>query len=279
VFVLEKEMKDKDVVWKFTQPAELKDRTADLQQVTKVLRAMRELNADKLINDKPTKDQLDHLGLLKPEYTVDVVVKKDDKTTDHVYSFAGLNEAKDGRYAKQGERDMVFLVQPEIVNVLQGDLVPKTVFSFDPAKVKSMKLVGWKTEDKPATTLDLTRKEGAPLTWIGKIEEGGEADIDSVKAQSLAVLLGRLSAERFLVFKNGPKPEYKLDEKDGALRVEIVLDGEKIPLSITFGGPGGDAKGVIAQASTLPGDVFVAPAEPFTKLVAEGVKYFAKDAK
>src|SRR5439155_1512589 len=80
-------------------------------------------------------------GLKAPTLRATVTVKtKDDKPEDHVYTFGKETEDKNGRYAKQGERDVVFLVRPTTISALQSELLDSTVLQFDPAKVKSIKL-------------------------------------------------------------------------------------------------------------------------------------------
>jgi hypothetical protein len=55
--------------------------------------------------------------------------------------------------------------------------------------------------------------------------------------------------------KATPKPEQGLDVDQGALAVEITVEGEKEPLRLTVGKADGD-KGYFAVSDRLKGDVF-----------------------
>jgi hypothetical protein len=275
-----KDPKDKPF-WKLTQPADLKDRTAEDRKINTIIQTVMELNNDKPVSEKASEADLDKYGLRTPEFKVVVTTKTGDKTEDHVYLFGSLNEAKTGRYAKLGERDLIFEVRPEVVNKFQGDLVPHTVFAFDSIKVKSVKLIGWKEGDKPPVTLELSRKPNEPATWLGKTD-AGDITVDSLKVEDLVRYVSTLQTDRFLSFKNGPKPEYKLDEKERALYIEMTLEGMKEPITLTVGAPVGEGmKEFAAMASSLPGDVFVVPAGPnvFDRWLTGGVKFFTKEAK
>jgi hypothetical protein len=87
-------------------------------------------------------------------------------------------------------------------------------------------------------------------------------------------LLAHLRAERFVSFKGPPKAEYKLGEKEAALRVEIVMDDGKTKHELTVGAAK-EKTGYYAKADTLPGVVFLVSHERFTPVLA-GVSYFSK---
>ena len=44
-----------------------------------------------------------------------------------------------------------------------------------------------------------------------------------------------MRAEKFVVYKTGPKPEHKLTPAEGALLVEVTVDGEKEPMTLALG--------------------------------------------
>jgi hypothetical protein len=88
--------------------------------------------------------------------------------------------------------------------------------------------------------------------------------------------LANLRAERFVVRKSGPKPEQELGNKERTLLIEITLDGEKNPLTLTIGKLDEKEKGYYAQSSTLPGDVFLVPQFLFEKRLT-GIKFFGKN--
>ena len=61
--------------------------------------------------------------------------------------------------------------------------------------------------------------------------------------------------------------EHKLDVKDGALAVELAVDGEKEPVKLTLGAYSGPDKAYFATTSKLPGDVFLLPEDRFKKVL------------
>ncbi|MBL8795170.1 MAG: DUF4340 domain-containing protein [Planctomycetia bacterium] len=285
VFELEREKKDDKVTWIIRKPAEQAGRTADRGKVEQMIDMLRNLHTDKLISEKAGDPELNGYRLSPPDYQAMLTLKKGDKSEDRVFQFGRETDKKDGRYAKQGERDLVFVVRPEVIEPLKAkDLANMEIFTFDPKKVKELKLSGWIAAEKRLTTLPLEfkePKEGEPKTW--EIKEADKKNwqgfnLDATKVANLVQDLSKLSATRFLVFKAGPKADHKLDEKSRELEIEIVLDGEKEPLTLTLGalvGEGND-KGYAAQSSALKGDVFVLPESRFDKLLKEGSKYFSK---
>src|SRR5207247_6176703 len=119
-------------------------------------------------------------------------------------------------YAKQGERDLVFSVRKGVLDDLQQtDLSDPTVFRLDLAKVTGMKLTGWKDVVGQETTLDLERK-GAN-NWTVKSPPGYK--LSASQAESFLGQLQTVRAEKFVVYKTGPKPDYKLTPDAGALQV------------------------------------------------------------
>jgi hypothetical protein len=285
IFELEREKKDDKVTWTLKKPADQAGRTADRAKIEQIVDMLRNLHTDKLISEKAGDPELNGYRLSPPDYQAVLTLKKGDKTEDRTFLFGRETDKKDGRYAKQGERDLVFLVRPEVVEPLKvKDLANMEIFSLDPKKIKEIKLSGWIAAEKRLTTLPLEYKEpkeGEPKTW--DIKEADKKNwqgfnLDAAKVAALAQELSKLSATRFLVFKAGPKPEYKLDEKSRELEIEITLEGEKEPKTLTLGAlvGEGDAKGYAAQSNTLKGDVFLLPEQRFEKLIKDGSKYFSK---
>src|SRR5262249_46534656 len=152
---------------------------------------------------------LEKYGLKSPALSATVTVKtKDGKTEDHIYQFGNETEDKSSRYAKQGERDVIFTVRTSTLAPLQADLADPTVLSFDPAKVKGLKLTGWAKqsfEGKP-TVIDLERKSSQD--W--SVKGGSNVQVHVAQAESFLMGLNHLQTLRFVVLKTGAKPEHKL---------------------------------------------------------------------
>ncbi len=262
-YELEKAKDDKaPAKWKLKQPKALAGRDADAGKVDQLLDELRDLEAEKLVAEKAADTELERYGLKAPSTKVTVTVSKTDKKTeDHVYLFGKETEDKTGVYAKQGERDLVFVVRKSVVDALQGDLRDRTVFSFALGKVKGLKLVGWQDVMGGPHTLDLERKTSQ--NWV--VKSPAEFKLDLSKAESFLSGLSHVRAERFVADKSGAKPEYKLDLKNGALEIAIKLEGEKEPYTLTVGGPSG-IEGYYAKSNKLPGEIFLLPKGNFEQV-------------
>lgn len=272
---LEREKKDdkSPVTWKFKLPKELASRSADALKVENAIRELRDLHTDRFILEKPAATDLDRFGLKSPDVKAVVTVRKDDKNTEeHAYLFGKPTDDKATVYAKQGERDVVFTVRQDALNSLRSELLDPKVLSFDPAKIKSIKFQGWQKVVGGVLTLEFERKTDGK-EWV--VKKGLENfQLDPAKLDSFINSVNNLTAERFVVYKTGPKPEHELGDKERALLIEIDI-GEKEPIKLALGKIDPDKKGYFATISTLPGDVFVVPLARFEKLL-EGAKFFSK---
>jgi hypothetical protein len=298
-YELEKEKKDGKDVWTVKQPKELQGRPADLSKVNSIVADLSRLRAFQYVADKGNPKELRSWWLDPARIQVTVTVrkgkkdekkdekkeeKKDDKkeekkdepkpeTETWVYLFG--ETAKDNMvYAKQGEHDMVFLVGPEIVKALEGDLLDLQVFKFVPNKVKQVKL-SWKPVEKKPAVLDLTRDE-KEKTWTVNQKDLGEFMLDAATVDRLLEQLSGLRTEKLLAIKGADVGAYGLGANDRLLQVELTLDGEKEPLTLTIGKLQEKEKAYAATGGNLAGDVFLLPQEGFQKLVDGGVKSFGK---
>jgi hypothetical protein len=272
VFDVAQEKKDdkSPAVWKLKKPDALAGRNADPQQMNKILAALRGLRPVKLVAEGPA--DLDKYGLKTPQVKATVKIKgADNKTEDWVYLFGKETEDKTGVYAKQDKHDMIFVAPQDVLTTLRGELQDPTIFQFESAKIKEVKITGWKAQQGFLITLDLERK--GPGEWTVKAPPG--FDLDNRQADQFVQYLSHLRAERFVVRQKGPQPEHKLGAQEAALHVEITVEGEKSPLTLTIGALDTKEKAYYAQASTVPGDVFLVSQVNF-ELVVSGPKYFSK---
>jgi hypothetical protein len=255
-------------VWKLKQPADLAGRTADSGKVDRLLSDLRDLQAVKLIAEKASDNELERYGLKSPAIRATVTITKPDKQTeDYNYLFGKETEDKVNVYAKQGSRDMVFLVAKSVLEPLQSDWQDATVFQIELPKVKGLKLIGWQDLAGVPFTLDLERKSAQD--WL--VKAPADFKLNVPQAESLLTSLAQLKAVRFLG-KGVPKPEQKLDLKDGALEIVLTLEGEKAPYTLTIGGPSGQ-EGYYARSNKLPDEIFIVPKGNFEQ-VKEKPAYF-----
>jgi Domain of unknown function (DUF4340) len=274
-FVLEKEKKDdkSPSQWKLKEPKDLAGKAADNKNADKIIAELRRLRPEKLVADKAA--DLDKFGLKQPHAKATVTLKKDDKKTeDWVYLFG--KEGDGGLYAKLGDRDLVFVAAPQNVeSILRGELQDPTVFHFDPNKVQEVKLSGWKNQGIGTIVLDLARAAGKGWT----VKTPPDFNLDTDQADAFVKSLSELWAIRFVSRSVEPKPAYKLDPKERLLYVEVTLEGEKTPLTLTLGDFDSKEKGYYATSSTLPRDVFLVPQVRFETILTSGPKYFSKGAE
>jgi len=161
-------------------------------------------------------------------------------------------------YAKQSQRPMIFTVSKLLLDALPTDLLDPTVFTFDATKVKKVKLTGWQDLVGSPVTLEFEKKD---KTW--EVVKGPpKFTLDASKLTKLLDELHDCRAQPFVDFKTGAKPKYKLDAADGALVIEITVDGEEKPITLTVGGPEGD-KGYYVMSNKSDGDVFLLPRSIF----------------
>jgi hypothetical protein len=241
-------------VWKLTQPKELAGRTADIAKVDQLLNDLHDLQAVKLIAEKASDNELNRYGLKSPAITATVTVSKPDKKTeDHSYLFGKETDDKANVYAKQGNRDMIFLVAKHALEPLQGDLQDPTVFHIDVAKIKGLKLIGWQNVVGHSFTLDLERKSAQD--WLVKAPPDFKLNVP--QAEGLLTWLTQMKVVRRLG-KGVPKPEQKLTPQEGALEIVFTVEGEKDPYTLTIGGPS-DNEGFFARSNKLLDEIFIVP--------------------
>jgi len=90
--------------------------------------------------------------------------------------------------------------------------------------------------------------------------------VDSQKAEEFLQSLSLVRTEGFVSQKGEPKPEYGLNVKDGALAIEIIVEGEKTPITLTVGAPEKDGKTYYATSNKAAGTVFLVFKERFEEV-------------
>jgi hypothetical protein len=182
-----------------------------------------------------------------------VVAKKgkdDKKEKTWTYDF-GREVPGKGYYARVSGADTVYRVNARVVETLKREMRDTTVLKFDPEKVKTVKLTGWKQLLGSVQTMVLERKGG---TWTRKDNPG--FTVDAAKVDSLLSSLSNLHADRFVSAGKG------LKLAENAFQVEITLDDKKV-LELTVGAVEGNQ--CYAISNQAKGEVFLVNKEPFEK--------------
>jgi hypothetical protein len=250
------------VAWKFDKPADLAGRTADALAVETIVRTLNNLRAVKLVSEKADPEVFDReFGLKTPTTKAVVTLTKDGKATTYEYDF-GKDVDATKVYARQGQRpDLVFEVDKADLNPMSADLQDPTIFRFDSSKAKAVKLTGWKNTIGSAFTLEFERKDGS--TWTAKTPKDFVVSQDKVNR-----LVTGLSSERAVKFL-GRKVTAKEREEDGLLPdkgglvIEITVEGEKEPFTLTVGRLDADKGAYLATANRLGDTLFTVSKDVF----------------
>jgi len=209
----------------------------------------------------PTPEMLDkEYGLKTP--ALKAVVSKDDNTSA-TFEFGGETKGADGKpdggqYARQSQRPIVFVVNKLDVELLQKELRDRTIFTFDAAKVKALKLTGWSNVTGKPTPYEFERK--GPDEWALKPPEA--ITLDSGKIGLLVKDLAGLKADRFIAQNPKIKAAFDKDEEKTGLTIEITIEGEDKPRTLTVVNLNGDKanlgedKGYYASTPSMPGELF-----------------------
>lgn len=275
-FVIERKTTDSKTdlpTWVIQQPSDRAGRTADAYKVEQILGVLSGLRAERLWAEKPNDRELERYGVKPPKLQAAVTVKDDKETKDIVYQFGGETDDKQGVYAKHGGRDLVFVARKDATDgLLNAEVQDPVVYRLDVNKVKGMKLTGWKDIVGSPVTRDLERR--GSNNWA--VKSGDAMKVNSSQAEAFLSNLAPIRAEKFVVRKTGPRDEHKLAVPAGALQIELTVDGEKDPVTLTIGGPDVEGKHFFAMCSTAPGDVFLLPKDRFEAVKAKP-GYFAAE--
>lgn len=259
-YEIERDGPEGSAVWKFVQPAEFKGRFADMARVNQIVLNLSNMQAAGLIAKKPTDAELERFGLKPPK--VEVSVHLTGEMQPRQFFFGG---EKDGAYfTKVAPKERVYLVSKHTIDaLLTGELADPTLLRFELAKLKSLKLTGWKNVVGSPTTLVLERKTAGE--WIAK--DKPEYKVDSTVAEQFAAALAHMRGDRFVKSTGGADPEHRLDVQQNGLAVEIIVDGGTAPHVLTIGALDKEGKVQFVQSSQAPGAVLTVAKERFAKIL------------
>jgi hypothetical protein len=278
----EKPRKDAPSTWRLLEPKDLPDRTtASLAKVNEVLSTLAKLKMERWVRRIDPKDAkaLAEFGLEPPSLSARVTLKTDDdkKTEVLVYKFGKEveDEKTKGVYALLNKKDIVFLAQPVAVKVMRdAELRDRSIFAFDPGKIKELKMVGWFETAKYQFELLLERKSAG--VWVAPKLKG--FDVNNKLVGDFVRLLSTLEAKKFVQFKGKAPAEYKLAADDPNLKIDVKMEDGKTTYSLTVGAANKDKIGYYASASPLPGVIFLLPREPFDPVLAN-YSHFSRTKK
>ncbi len=191
-----------------------------------------------------------------------------------VYELGNETPDKLQYYARVKGRDDVFTMSKARFTALANDEVADpTIWRIDAKKIRGIKIVGWaKLAGGKPLTLDLIRKSEKEWT----VKDQPDYKVDAAKAEAFAASLNLVRADHFIKGKGGPDPAQHLDLKDDALQIDVTIDGEKEPYTLTVGGEEkrNNTAYFFATSNRAPGAVFLVFKDRFAQLRANGRGYF-----
>jgi len=242
--------------WEFVQPASRKGQPANTGEIDQLLQLLATATVSRFVAEEPTSQQLAEWGLDPKSPKLKVMVQletTDDK--ERGYLFGSETPDKESVYGQQLGQPEVFLVSRATVARFSGsaELRDRTLVAFDRSRLKGLTVRGWRTADKPLTTLELTR---ANNTWTAKAP--ASFPVDPVKVDRLVDALFVARVASFL----GPlKDEYGFGV-DTQNALEITLELEGLPsLVVNIGALTDGGKSYNVFCNQRPGEAVTVAAE------------------
>jgi hypothetical protein len=258
--------------WKIEEPASLKGREADVETMEHLIDDLRYLRATRYIADAASdSDQLRYGVKDNPELAITLGLLGPDKkkVLERTYLFGKEDESKSGRYARQGENNRVFLVDPGVVARMPREFVDLTIFRIIPDRVEKVTLNGWLKVAKEQVTLVLEkRKDG----WVVANDPDFKG-LDTRKVENFVAGLCRLRAQQMLLDQSA-LPAHELAAGVGGLEIAIKVEGEKEPFELTVGALKEADKAYYGKSKSLPRDIFLLPQYQFQEVLQKGPEYF-----
>ena len=212
--------------WEFAKPDNRKGKPADAAGVLSLLGALSQLYPDRVVAENPTPEALKQYGLdpAAPRMRATIALK-DDPSKERTFEFGAETDDKKSVYARQANKPYVFLVPKEAFDKLASDdLRDTTLYRLDLAKVKKLKIRGWKGLVGPEPLVYQFEKQAAG--WVAVAPTPAGFPLDGAK---LVQLLAALSAPRADQFLGPIKPEYGLDPAAQAEAIQINIESDGAP--------------------------------------------------
>lgn len=248
---VEIEREKADAPWKFITPKEQSALAVSGNTVRGLLGTINNLRALSIVSEKATEAQLDKdFGLKTPNTQVVVTTGKDKEAKTWEFSFGKETPEKNGFFAKQSWRDMVFAIDKLTPATLEAEIAETTLFAgTDITKIETVRMVGWQAVTGSPFTLELQRAQGK---WQAKTPVNFA--IDTTKVDKFLADVTNLRVEKFVSFATPPKPEQNFDPSKGGMSLEFTVSGEKETKKLWLGKTEGEFQ--LAQSSKIPGAIF-----------------------
>jgi hypothetical protein len=263
--------------WTFAKPDARKDKPADPQAVSGLVGLLSGLFPERVVAENPSADELKKWGLdpaaprmavtvgLKDESPKDKEKEKEKdkdkaKPSELVYHFGNDTDDRQHVYAQQVGRPVAFLVRKAVFDRFATDeLRDPTVYRLDQAKVRKLRVKGWREVLGSPTEYVMERK-GAE--WVGAGPAGFQPD--PAKVNALLAALAAPRADKFVGV--GDRPEYGVTEATNPDVMGFTIESDGQPtVTLVLGKPADGGK-VYAASSAVPGEVFTLDAATIKRL-------------
>jgi hypothetical protein len=247
--------------WTFQKPDARKGKSADAPLVSSLLGLLSGLSPERVVAENPSPDDLKKWGLDPAAPRMKVTVGLTDKS-EMTYHFGAETEDKQHVHAQQVGRPYVFTVRKAVFDRFATDeLRDRTLYRLDLAKVKRLKVRGWKDAAGAAKEYVVEKKEAE---WVGVSPP--DLKPDPAKVAALLAALAAPRAEQFVAI--GDRPEYGVDPATNPAAVEFTIESDGAPLVVLVLGKPADGGKVYAASSAVPGEVFTMDATAIQKVTS-----------
>jgi len=250
------------VAWTFVQPASLKGRAADPELVGSILGRLSSLFPESVLNENPTPDDLKKLALDPAAPRMKVTLGTTDAAVKTIAFDFGM-DANSGKSIAFRQVGVPFVVQiPRgLFDGLANDVLKDSfAFRLDPAKIKMVKIRGWRDVVGGPTPLTyvLTKSQSG---WVLTSPTG--VTIDPAKVTELVALLAQ---PRIDAFVGAPTPAHHISIDQFPEVMEFTIESEGAPTVALVLGNVKEGTKHYAAASTTPGEVLLIDAAAIRKL-------------
>jgi len=168
-----------------------------------------------------------------------------DTDKERIYYFGNETDDHQSVYARQEGKSIVFTVSKTLFDKLSStDLQDKTIVRFDVAKVKKVKIRGWRETTGQMLIREFERQGG---NWVAITPPG--YPLDPLKVDLFLQDILKLKVKEYL--PAGRRPEHHFPPEDAGFEITLDLDGAPGVL-LNIGAPADGGASRIAALGSPP---------------------------
>ena len=270
-----------DAGWKYVKPDGMKDQTADTGAAGDLFNLLATQSATKFVRELTDadkgkeKDVYLGYGLAAEAPRLKVVVGLDAPApgNERVYFFGNETDDKQAVYARVEGRGAVFTVPKFLFDrFAAADLRDRTLARFDPAKLKVVRIRGWRQTTGGELLVREFRREGASWVAVSPPTPAG-ITVDGTKVDEFVRAVQGLRVKEFRT--GGESPDHRFNPEQDGFEVTLDFDGaDDLVLNFGTAVDGGAAR--IVRLMTVGG----APRPPqIVTVIPEALGTFRENPK